>query len=311
MFAIDKFDEGGNLPMEIRNLITFVQVAELNSFTRAAKALDYSQSTVSFQIKQLEMELGCLLFERINHTISLTEQGRELLAYAQKIRHLTDSFNENRNAARLLEGYIHVVTPDSVCEDMITANYVDFHSHYPGIRLKFTTADTEEMQRMLDHNEADVMLTLDNHIYHSDYVIAMEEPVQMHFVTGADSPYATDRPLELREIADYPFLLTEKGMGYRRAFDEILAQQSLEILPVLEIGRTDLITAMLESGAGISFLPEFVTREKVAAGTLTYLNVTDVQANIWKQLIYHRNKWISRSLDALIGYIKQQEFGKV
>ena len=58
--------------MEIRNLITFVQVAELMSFTKAAKVLGYSQSTVSFQIKQLESEMNCLLFERINHNITLT-----------------------------------------------------------------------------------------------------------------------------------------------------------------------------------------------------------------------------------------------
>ena len=56
--------------MEIKNLISFIQVAELNSFTKAAEVLGYSQSTVSFQIKQLETELGCLLFERINHTIT-------------------------------------------------------------------------------------------------------------------------------------------------------------------------------------------------------------------------------------------------
>ena len=52
--------------MELRNLITFIHVAELGSFTKAAEALSYSQSTVSFQIKQLEEEIGCLLFERIN-----------------------------------------------------------------------------------------------------------------------------------------------------------------------------------------------------------------------------------------------------
>ena len=80
--------------MEIRNLITFVYVAELNSFTKAAKALDYSQSTVSFQIKQLENELDCLLFERINHKISLTDKGEGLLAFARKIRYLTDEFNQ-------------------------------------------------------------------------------------------------------------------------------------------------------------------------------------------------------------------------
>ena len=56
--------------MELRNLITFIHVAELGTFTKAAEQLDYSQSTISFQIKQLEDELGCLLFERINHTIN-------------------------------------------------------------------------------------------------------------------------------------------------------------------------------------------------------------------------------------------------
>ena len=59
--------------MELRNLITFIHVAELGSFTKAAEQLGYSQSTISFQIKQLEDELGCLLFERVNHTITLTE----------------------------------------------------------------------------------------------------------------------------------------------------------------------------------------------------------------------------------------------
>ena len=66
--------------MELRNLITFTNVAELGSFTKAGEQLGYSQSTVSFQIKQLEEELGCLLFERINHTIALTERGHELLS---------------------------------------------------------------------------------------------------------------------------------------------------------------------------------------------------------------------------------------
>ena len=62
--------------MELRNLITFTHVADLGSFTKAAEVLGYSQSTISFQIKQLEEELGCLLFERINHTITLTARGR-------------------------------------------------------------------------------------------------------------------------------------------------------------------------------------------------------------------------------------------
>ena len=294
--------------MEIRNLITFVQVAELNSFTKAAKTLDYSQSTVSFQIKQLEAELDCLLFERVGHTITLTERGKELLQYAQNISRLTDEFNEQQAAPRMLEGYIHVVTPDSVCEDMITTNYLDFHRRYPGISLKFTTADTEDMIRMISQNEADLMLTLDSHLYRGDFVIAKEAPVPMHFVTGAGSPYATDRELSILDIVDCPFILTERSMGYRRVFDEVMAQRSLQILPVLEIGRTDLITSLLASGMGISFLPDFVTQRGIERGTLQYLNVTDIRIDIWKQLIHHRGKWISKGLAALIEYIKEMEF---
>ena len=65
--------------MDLKNLTTFIHVAELNSFSKAALALGYSQSTVSFQIRQLETELNAQLFERIHHTVALTEKGREVL----------------------------------------------------------------------------------------------------------------------------------------------------------------------------------------------------------------------------------------
>ena len=295
--------------MEIRNLISFIQVAEQGSFTRAAELLGYSQSTVSFQIKQLEGELNCLLFERINHTVSLTDAGRELLEYAHGINKLTERFNDAR-LSKDIKGVHHILTPDSVCEDMMLANYADFHSKYPNIALKFSTADTDVMLRMLDRNEADIMMTLDAHIYKSDYVIAKEEPVRMCFVTGSGTPYAKKRRLSLAEIAEYPFILTERGMGYRKSLDEELAKRSLAVEPVLEMGRTDIIADMLERGIGVSCLPDFVLSERVKRGTLTELEVYDVSLDIWRQLIYHKGKWISRSLDALIEYIKEHEFGK-
>ena len=71
--------------MDLRSLNTFIQVSELASFTKAAERLGYSQPTVSFQIRQLEEELGVRLFDRIGHTVSLTEEGREALNYAQSI----------------------------------------------------------------------------------------------------------------------------------------------------------------------------------------------------------------------------------
>ena len=294
--------------MELRNLITFIHVAELGSFTRAAEQLGYSQSTISFQIKQLEDELDCLLFERINHTITLTERGHELVAYAHKVRALTDDFKESLNRDQSCSGHVHIVTPDSVCEDMISSRYVDFHSKYPDISIKFTTADTSVMFDMLDHNEADAIITLDSHSYRKDYVIAKEQPLSMHFVANARSKFAGKTNVKIADIIGEPFILTEYGQGYRRVFDKELAKQSLEISPVLEIGRTDIITNILTQSDMISFLPNFVTAEQVAAGTLCYLDVCDVQVDIWKQLIYHKNKWMSKALRTVIDYIKEHEF---
>ena len=294
--------------MELRNLITFIHVAELGSFTRAADQLGYSQSTISFQIKQLEDELGCLLFDRINHTITLTERGHELVSYAHQVRALTEDFKDSLEGESECRGHVHIVTPDSVCEDMIHSRYIDFHSLYPNISIKFTTADTSVMFDMLDHNEADAIITLDSHSYRKDYIIAKEQPLSMHFVASSKSKFAGRRNLKIKDIVNEPFVLTEYGQGYRRVFDKELAKRSLEITPVLEIGRTDIITHIVSRGDMISYLPDFVTKEQVELGELCYLDVCDMELEIWKQLIYHKNKWLSKSLKTVIEYIKEHEF---
>lgn len=294
--------------MELRNLITFIHVAELGSFTKAAEQLGYSQSTVSFQIKQLEDELGCLLFERINHTITLTQRGHELVSYAHRVRALTDEFRESLTRDEDTEGHIHIVTPDSVCEELINSYYIDFHSKYPNISIKLTTADTTVMFDMLDHNEADAIITLDSHSYRKDYVIAKEELLPMHFVASTKSIFAGKCNIKMKDIANEPFVLTEYGQGYRRVFDKELAKKSIDITPVLEIGRTDIITNIIADGDMISFLPDFVTKDLVESGKLCYLDLCDMNMDIWKQLIYHKNKWMSKSLKTVIEYIKTHEF---
>lgn len=294
--------------MELRNLITFIHVAELGSFTKAAEQLDYSQSTVSFQIKQLEEELECLLFERINHTITLTQRGEELVSYAHRVRELTDEFKQNLTEDGETEGHIRIVTPDSVCEEMIYSHYIDFHSKYPGISVKFTTADTSVMFDMLDHNEADLIITLDRHSYRKDYVIAKEQQLSMHFVTSSKSKFAGKKALSIRDIANEPFILTEYGQGYRQVFDRELAKRSIDITPVLEIGRTDIITSVLAQSNMISYLPDFVTQRLIDTGELCYLDIADMKLDIWKQLIYHKNKWMSKALKTMINYIKEYEF---
>ena len=296
--------------MDIKNLITFIQVAEKNSFTKAARALGYSQSTVSFQIKQLETELNAQLFERINHTIALTERGRDVLKYAHQISKLTQELEQGMQAEQEVSGHFRLAVPDSLCDALLAEGFADFRSRYPGITLKIIATGTEEMFRLIDHNEADAILTLDNHIYHAEYVIVREEQVGMHFVAASGHPLSGRESVSVRELVQEPFVLTEKGMSYRRLMDERLAAMSLEIRPVLEVGGTRIICALAEQGVGISYLPDYVTAKRVREGRLAYIHVQDFEIEIWKQLLYHKDKWVSPQMESVINYCIQREFGE-
>ena len=294
--------------MDLKNLLTFMHVAELNSFTRAGQKLGFSQSTVSFQIKQLERELGTQLFERINHTVVLTEKGRDVLKFAHQISKMTQELDKRLQNEEEVSGNVRIAMADSLCDNMLQEGFGEFRDRYPGISLKIITAGTEEMFRLLNQNEADAVLTLDNHIFHAEYVIAREERAGVHFVANSENPLCEREELFPEDLAGQPFLLTEKGMSYRRLMDEKFAELSMEILPVLEIGSAGLICSLVEQGAGISFLPDYVTEEKVRAGRLRYLPVKNFEIEIWKQLLYHRDKWVTPQLESALAYLSEREF---
>ena len=197
--------------MELKNLDTFIQVAELSSFTKAADKLGYSQSTVSFQIKQLETELKAQLFERINHTVSLTERGKEVLMYAHQISQLTRDMERTATDTQNISGYIRIAMADSLCSWLMKENFSSFHRDYPGITIKIIAASTEEMFRLLNQNEVDLVYTLDNHIYDKNYIIKSEKQMQAHFVTSAS--FLDKDITSIEEIVTKPFILTEKPQG--------------------------------------------------------------------------------------------------
>ena len=109
--------------MELKNLDTFIQVAELCSFTKAAEKIGCSQSTVSFQIKQLEASLGIQLFERINHTVTLTTKGREVLQYAHSINKLTHELEKQISEENDVSGHIRIAMADSLCSWLLKGNF--------------------------------------------------------------------------------------------------------------------------------------------------------------------------------------------
>lgn len=302
ILSIGKFN-GRETVMDLRVLNTFIQVAELGSFTRAAEKLGYSQPTVSLQIRQLEHELGVPLFDRIGHTVCLTTAGREALAHAQHICHLSNEMVSAAGNPRSPSGTIRLAMADSLCTPLIMRGFEEFRRTYPLISLVVVTAGTGDLLRLIDHNEADIVCTLDNHVYDSAYVIASEKKVAVHFIASAESPLARMPKIDIRELIKHPFLLTEKGMSYRRLLDENLARESKEIHPMLEIGRCDLLCSLVAADMGVSFLPDFVTESALQEGKIVRLPVDSIRVEIWEQLLYRRDKWISSSMRAVLRHL--------
>ena len=289
--------------MELRSLTTFIQVAESGSFSKAAEKLGYSQPTVSVQIKQLEEELEVRLFDRIGHTVRLTDQGRDILAQAQQICHMCQELSQGTAPKREIKSVIRLAMADSLSSVLLKRGFAEFRRTHPNISIRLTTAGTRELLEQLDHNEADIVCTLDSHTYDTSYVIASEEKIGVHFVVSAQNPLSKTKRLTKEDLLTQDFLLTEKGMSYRRLLDEWLAKDSLEIQPVLENGSADVICQLVEDNIGISFLPDYVTESAVQRGTIVRLDVDGFAPDLWKQILYHRDKWLSQPMESVIEYL--------
>ena len=282
--------------MDIKNLTTFIHVAELRSFTKAAELLGYSQSTVSFQIRQLEQELGVQLLERINHTVSVTEEGGHFLKAAHEITGLLRDFHSEVQS-ETISGHVRLATSDSLCHVALRNVFPQLHRQYPGITLEIIPAGTEEMFRLLNQNQVDLLYTLDSHIYDTAYEVLHEQQIDAHFISGKTHPIAGESSISLSRLMEESFLLTEKGMSYRRIMDEQLARRSLEIKPTLTTGNTSLICDLVASGTGLSFLPDFVVREHDRHDNIIQLNVGNLGIEVWSQLIRRKDKWMNRAME--------------
>ena len=176
--------------MDLRALNIFIEVAELGSFTRAGEKLGYSQPTISFQIKQLEKEMGAQLFDRIGHTVTLTDAGRDALGYAQQICHAGQEMLLGSRLRREPAGMLRLGMADSLCEPLIVGHYARFRAAYPRVCLHIITLDTSALLESLDHNDVDMICTMDDHVYDTNYVIADEEEIGVHFVASPRHPLA-------------------------------------------------------------------------------------------------------------------------
>lgn len=286
--------------MEIRNLMTFVRIAEIQNFSKTAEQLGYSQSAVTMQIKQLEAELHAQLFERIGKQVKLTQAGERLLPHALEILDSVRKAERISQEPEQISGKLRIGTCESLVISMLPPVILEMSQLCPHVEISTHTALVPDLFQMLRQNDIDILYFLDEKHDSPEWIKVSERPEKIFFVASAEFSLAGRTRIPLERLLEEPLFLTEKGISYRYAMEQLLAAKGYELHPFWEVGNTDVITRFLLKNKGISFLPEYVVHDYLEQGDLVVLDTECNDIIMWSQLAYHRNKYMTPQMNLFL-----------
>lgn len=285
--------------MELRELKSFLKIMELESFSRAAKELGYSQSALSVQIHSLENELGVRFFDRMGKQVALTPPGRQLarrvLPILQEVEELENVMHNRPPAEALRIGMI-----ESLCKAHMPQVMDYVCRNLPQLHITITIDSPSVLLDALNHNKVDLVYVLDKPLYDGKWEKVFQKRENIVFVCSVDSPLAREKDLELDQVIRQPFFLTEKADNYRLSLDQQLAARQLALNPILEVSDTGFILDMVQRGLGLSFLPQYVVENSPYRDRLQILQVKDFHMHMYRQLFYHKDKWLTQAMKVFL-----------
>jgi len=285
--------------MEIRQLITFSMVAETMSFSQAAQALNYAQSTVTAQIQSLEEELGVPLFNRLGRRITLTEAGKRLQWYALKMTNLEE---EARNVISEQDepmGSLTFSAPESVLTYHLPRVLRRYRDLYPQVKLIFRPHADHEMPNVIREGMIDVAFPLNQRIQAQNLHVNVlaHEPIVL--IAPPDHPLLDERQVSPEQIESESVIVTELGCNYRNYFENTVHAAGVTLRSRFELNNVQAIKQCVMVGLGIALLPYYTVRQEVDEGRLAILPYQH-QFHVDLQLIYHRDRWMSPALSAFV-----------
>lgn len=282
--------------MEHRNLISFNMVAETGSFSKAAKELGYAQSTITFQIKQLEEELGVLLFDRIGNHISITQAGSTLLDYSCKILSLESEVKSIITEDDTPSGTIRIASIDSLCANLLPTLIRNFSELYPAVTISASSVSKADVLNSIANGWADFGFYIDFDPPADDFNTIINIRNSLSFLCAPSNKVYRQESLTIRELAGIPMIVTEKNCTYRNLLQQIFAQNNTELSVYFESENTEVIKHFAEIGLGITFLPEIAVHEELKEQKLCRLPVDVKIPSTYINAIYHKNKWLTPAM---------------
>lgn len=280
------------------------------SFTRAAKELNYAQSSVTGQIRALETELGIELFDRLGGRIQLTDAGRRLLGYAEQILGLVSDAEADLAGSGEPAGSMLIGTMESITSYRLPPLLEFFHRRYPRVQLSLRPSLCAETCQALRQGTLDVGFLIEEVTEHEgleSVVLAREELV---LLASPKHRLAAAGQLDIEQIRGASVLAAESGCAYRDLFEDQLADPTGEPFAFLEFGTIEAIKRGVAAGLGISLLPRTTAEDPLASGELIVLPWRP-PFSVYTQLAWRRGKRLSREqrlfVDETIRQIQEED----
>lgn len=287
--------------MDLRHFETFLQIAELKSFTKTAEAVCLTQPTVSKQIVELERFFDVKLIDRTKRTVSLTDAGELLLTYAR------DFVNLKKNTIDAIAAFKGVKKGTvTVGASTIPGTYVlpkllsSFKKIYDGIQMKLIISDTEDIIEKMEDGYIDIGFVgakndtkkLDYKKLVDDTIIMIAPPVFPDIVRAAD-------------IKNYPLIARETGSGTRNNFESALKKNKnlnmADLTVIAELTDTEAIKEAVKNGMGMSYISKMAIVDDLAAGKLKQLAIQgfpEIKRSFY--IITRKGKTLSPQVKALL-----------
>jgi len=286
--------------MNLHQLKVFYEVAQAKSFSAAAARLSLTQPAVTWQVRSLEDSYDLQFLDRIGKKVLLTEEGKVLFDYADRILNLTRQAEDALTDLKgLSQGNLRIASTFTFGDFYLPPLLEVFHRKYPKITVQVSTGNSSQIiENTLLHKNDLAIAAFDPR----DEKLAVREITTdlLVAVVSPDHPLAKKKSISLKDLNGQLLILREKGSSPRKIIDEILARERIAPQIIMESASTSAIKKMVESGIGMAILSQQVVKKELQAKSLKKIPFGDAEIVYRFYLIYHKDKYLSRALRAFI-----------
>ncbi len=285
--------------MDFDQLETFLEVARLSSFSRAAEKRFRTQPAISAQIRALEEEIGARLLDRSGGKVSLTAAGKVFQKYAEEtLQARRTVMVQLAEMERVPRGEIVVGANEATCLHILPEVFAEFKKEYQKVNVSINRAEHARILEQVIDNSVDfgiVSLPVnDNRLtvvpIHKDELVLITDP---------QHPLAKLQSAGIAQVAEYPLLLPKVGRT-RDAIEDAFSQRRLKPKVSMELDSSELMKRFVAAGVGVGFIARSNVLEDIRAGVLVAIPLQDAPIRRDLALVFRKDKALSRAALAFI-----------